>query len=217
MATVISPSTSEEQRVVLSGISWATYEGLLADIIDQPTPRFTYDRGTMEMLVTLSTEHERTNRTLTSFVETLCDTRGIEFANVGSMTFRRVDLARGFEPDTCFYIQHEPDVRGVAQIDPAIHPPPDLVIEIDVSRQSMNKLPVYGGFGVPEVWRVRGGDVTIYTLRPDGSGEYDANASSVVLPPLDGEILTRFLSESTKTGRVAWLRSVRAWAQGAAR
>ncbi len=89
------------------------------------------------------------------------------------------------------------------------------MIEIDISRQSLNKLPVYAGFRVPEVWRVRDGAVIVYTLQPDGSGGYDEGAPSRVLPPLDGEMLTRFLADGLSRGRAEWMRSIRAWAQGA--
>jgi len=217
-ATVSSPSTStnEEQRVVLYGISWGTYESLIADNPDQPFPRVTYDRGTMELLVNASTEHEDTNRAISLLVDLVAAERGIDVRNVGSMLFKRADLGRGFEPDTCFYIQNEPHVRGAKQIDPVLHPPPDLVIEIDVSRRSLNKLPVYAAFGVPEVWRVREGAVLVYTLRLDGSVRYDEGSPSRVLPPLDGETLTRFLADGLAMGRAAWVRSVRTWAQSAA-
>lgn len=211
MATVMSPP---EERTISYDVSWETYESLLAGTIDQPVPRFTYDRGTLETLVILSTEHEEANRTISLVVELVAAERGINVRNVGSMTFKREDLARGFEPDVSFCIQNEPRVRGVKQIDPLTDPPPDLVIEIDVSRQSLNKLPIYAAFGVPEVWRVWDGVVTVYSLRVDRAEGYYEAASSLALPPLDGEILTQFLAGRAEMGSVTWLRAVRAWAAG---
>ena len=193
MATVMSPASTEEQRVILSDVSWRTYESLLLDRDDRPVPRFTYHRGTLALLVILSTKHERAKGLLTILVDTIADVRGIEVLNAGSMTFKRADLASGFEPDVTFYIQNAQQVWDREQIDPTIDPPPDLVIEIDVSPDSLDKLPVYAGFGMPEVWRVREGVVIVYVLRPDGSAEYDADGPSRVLPPLDGATLTRFL------------------------
>lgn len=216
-ATPMAPTNRPlEERITLYDVSWETYQSLLADHVDRQTPRLTYNRGTLEIVGSLSLPREESNAILWSFVEHAATEWSLDTYCVGSMTFVHPGLRLGFSPDTAFYIQHAPHLRRVGQIDPNIHPPPDLVIEIDVSTDSLDKLPVYAGFGVPEVWRVRDGDVTVYTLRPDGTGEYDAAGPSVVLPPLDGETLTRFLSESTATGRVAWLRSVRAWAQSAA-
>ncbi len=121
MATVKSPP---EQRTILYDVSWATYEQLLADNIDRPAPRFTYDRGTLEILVALSTEHEETKHTLAILVEMIAVEQGIDIRTVGSMTFKREDLAQGFEPDVSIYLQNEPRVRGVEQIDPVIHSTP---------------------------------------------------------------------------------------------
>src|SRR5215207_8983442 len=118
MATVKSPP---EQRTILYDVSWATYEQLLADNIDRPVPRFTYDRGTLEILVALSTEHEETKHTLATLVELIAVEQGLDIRTVGSMTFKREDLAQGFEPDVSIYLQNEPNVRGVKQIDPVLH------------------------------------------------------------------------------------------------
>ena len=210
MATVISPP---EERVVLQHVAWETYERLLADHLDSSVPRFTYDRGVLE-IVSPSLDHERTKASLTSLVEIVADERGLEFFNFGSMTFKREDLAQGFEPDVTFYFASEPVVRGRDRIDPAVDPPPDLVIEIDVSRHSLNKLPIYAAFGVPEVWRVRNGIVTVYVRKAGSSDEYAEDVPSLVLPPLTGEILTRFLAQRVELGRAAWVRSIHSWARG---
>lgn len=99
--TVQSPPI--EQRIVLRNVAWDTYERLLADHVDSSTPRFTYDRGLLE-IVRPSPEHETLNRTLALLVEVVAEEPSVDVGNVGSMTFRRQDLERGFEPDSCFYI-----------------------------------------------------------------------------------------------------------------
>ncbi len=131
-ATATSPP---EQRVTLSDVSWETYERLLADHVDCQTPRLTYDRGTLEIVGTLSQLREEPNAILWSFVEHIATEWSIDTYCVGSMTFVHKGIQQGFSPDTAFYIQHAPHVRGLKQIDPTIHPPPDLVIEIDISRR----------------------------------------------------------------------------------
>jgi Uma2 family endonuclease len=211
MAMVTSPP---EQCVTLSDVSWETYERLLGDHVDCQAPRLTYDRGALEIVGTLSQLREEPNAIVWSFVEHIAMEWSVDTYCVGSMTFVHKGIQQGFSPDTVFYIQHAPHVRRIGQIYPTIHPPPDLVIEIDVSRDSLDKLPVYAGFGVPEVWRVRDGAVIVYSLRPDGSGNYDEGSPSRVLPPLDGETLTRFLADGLTLGRAEWVRSIRAWAQG---
>jgi Uma2 family endonuclease len=212
MVAIASVATPAEQRLILNGVSWATFESLLADHAERSSPRFAYDRGLLEIMTT-SSEHERDNRTLAQLVEVVAEELGVDVLNVGSMTFKRKDLAQGFEPDSCFYIQHEDQVRKVVQIDPATDPPPDLVIEIDTTNSSLNRFPIYAGIGIPGVWRFARGRVTISRLEVGGYRESDA---SQALPLLTADILTRFLADSRAIGRTAWLRSVRSWVrQGA--
>lgn len=147
METVKSPA---EQRVLLSNVSWETYERLLEDHQDSSAPRFTFDRGMLEIM-SPSPEHEKLNRRIAQLVLAVTEKMGIESEDLGSTTFRRKDLERGFEPDSCFYIQNEERVRGKDRIDPSVDPPPDLVIEIDLTSPSINKLPVYAPLEIPEV------------------------------------------------------------------
>jgi Uma2 family endonuclease len=124
------------------------------------------------------------------------------------MTFKREDLKQGFEPDTCFYIQHVDDVFGASEIDATKDPPPDLVIEVDVTNSSLNRFPIYVGFDVPEVWRVVRKRVSISRL--EGT-EYRETTVSQVLPHLTSEALTRFVAESRSLRKSDWLRSIRDW------
>ena len=116
-----------EQKVILYNVSWETYEKLLADLADQSSTRLTYDRGTLEIM-TPSNEHEVYNRTIALLVEILAEEMGIDIASLGSSTFKRDDLERGFEPDSCFYIENESQIEGKFQIDLTVDPPTDLVI-----------------------------------------------------------------------------------------
>src|SRR6266849_3514683 len=103
-----------EQRIVLRNVSWETYERLLADHQDSSAPRFTYDRGTVEIMSPLP-EHEEINRALASLVENFAVEWRISFRNLGSTTFKREDMGRGFEPDSCFYLRNAVQIRGKAR------------------------------------------------------------------------------------------------------
>jgi Uma2 family endonuclease len=196
-----------EQRVIVRNVSWATYEKLLADLANQSSTRLTYDRGMLEIMSPLP-EHERYNRILALLITVLTDEMGIDVEDLGSTTFRREDLARGFEPDSCFYILHEADIRGKAVIDLTVDPPPDLVIEVDITSGSLNKLPLYAQIGVPEIWCYDGQRVRIHTLVGE---DYVESERSCVLPLLTGAILSEFLHQSTTLPRTALLREFRAW------
>lgn len=206
-ASAAAVEVAPDQRIVLHGVSWETYESLLADHVDRSVPHFTYDRGELE-IVSPSTPHEEDNRTLALLVELVAIELAIDVRNVGSMTFKRADLEQGVEPDSCFYIQSEPKVRGRRQIDPAADPPPDLVIEIDVTRRSLDKLPIYARIGVPEVWRIKDGRVAIHLLQ---GGVYRASTVSSALPILTRDVLNRFLTQSRSLKRSAWVRTLHEW------
>lgn len=206
METIKSPA---ERKVILHNVRWETYERLLAEQESSSAPRFTYDRGELEIM-SPSTEHEEFNRTIALLVEIFAVEAGLDVRNVGSMTFRREDLERGFEPDSCFYVQNETRVSGKTQIDLAVDPPPDLVIEVDITSPSLNKLPIYAQIGVPEVWRYDGGRLGILRLE---RGEYGVVLASATLPPLTSSVLSNLVDKSRVTKRRAWIREVREWAQ----
>jgi Uma2 family endonuclease len=208
MVTGVHPSEQITQRVILRHVSWETYERLLAEHEQSSSPRFTYDGGVLEIM-SPSTRHERLNRRIATLCEVIAEECNIELDNVGSNTFKREDLARGFEPDSCFYVQHVERVRNREQIDLTIDPPPDLVIEIDISRSSLDRFPIFASIGVPEVWRYDGMRVAIFMLI---GGAYQEQETSEAFPGVTSQIVTQFMAESTRLQRMVWLRHVRAWA-----
>src|SRR5215213_4084858 len=123
-ATAPRVEIAPEQRTILEGVSWATYEGLLADHLGRRVPRFTYDRGRLE-IITTSREHEIRNQTLALVVEVVADELGIDVWNLGQSRFKREDIAQGFEPDTCFYFHSRPTLHSTIEFDPATDAPPD--------------------------------------------------------------------------------------------
>ena len=206
---VVRPAPLPEtiQRVILRGISWATYERLLAEHQESSGTHFTYDRGALEIMV-LSAGHEALKHTLALLVEILAEELNVDVYGLGSTTFRREDLERGFEPDACFYIQEEALIRGKAEIDLAVDPPPDLVIEIDITSPSLNKFPIFAAVGVREVWRYDGARVVILKLE---DSKYVESVESTVLLKITGDTLTHFVEVSQQMKRTAWLRHVRKW------
>ena len=204
MATVIQPV---DQPVLMDGVSWETYEALLADGGDRRRTRMTFDQGVLE-IVTPSYGHEHAGNILTSVAQALMDARRQDYAPAGSTTFKDQGAGRGFEPDASYYVEHAARIRGLTRIDLDSDPPPDLVIEIDVSRSSLNKLPVYAGLGVPEVWRHQHGRVQMYRLE---AGSYVEIDDSTVIPGLSGARLTAFVRDSLTMSRPDWWQGVEAW------
>lgn len=163
-ATISPPQETGEQRIVLNHVSWDTYERLLSDHMDASAPRFTYDRGALEIM-SPSTEHEELKENLAAIADALAEEWGIDFRRLGSTTFRKRDLEGGVEPDACFYLQNADRIRGKREIDLMSDLPPDLVIEVVITNPWLDKMAVYARPGVPEVWRNCGQNVRIFQLR----------------------------------------------------
>ena len=205
------PTVAADDRVVLRCVPWETYERLLADDPERRVPRMTYDQGVLE-LVSPSMSHEEAAATITRIVDIVTAILGIPIRSVASTTYRRADLERGFEPDASFYIQNEPRVRHRREVDLSIDPPPDLILEMEMSRSARDKLPLFASMGIPEVWRCDGRRVSIVIL---DQGEYRPSASSQALPALPAEVLTRFLADSRSLLSPDWFHVVSGWARAA--
>lgn len=206
MATTQS---APERRMVLHNVGWDTYERLLRDHANASAPRFAYDRGTLEIMSPLP-EHERFNRAIQLLIAVIAEESDTEVYSLGSTTFNREDLQRGFEPDSCFYVQNAARVHGKDRIDLRVDPAPDLVVEIDITHPSLDKLPIYAQIGVPEVWRYDGDRLEILALE---GGVYAAAPRSHIFPVVTSAALTALLPVSATVGDIAWMRQVRAWVQ----
>jgi len=196
-----------EQRVLLRNLSWETYERLLAENVESVGTRFTYDGGFLEIMV-VGVGHEDPNRTLAALVEIVAEETELDFRRTGSTTFKRRDLEKGFEPDSCYYLKNAGRVRGKDELDLNTDPPPDLVIEVDITRSSLNRFPIFAAVGVPEVWRYDGERARMYELRGTDYAEVDI---SVGLPPLTSAQASHFLDQSKTQKATEWLRQVREW------
>jgi Uma2 family endonuclease len=201
-----------ERRVLLRNVSWETYGRLIEEREERPVPRFSYDRGKLEIM-SPSFEQEAVADIIASLVTELAVELEIDVASARSTTFKREDLSRGFEPDASFYFRSIDTVRGKRNVDlDAGDPPPDLVIEVDVTNPSLDKLPIYARLNVAEVWRYAGGRLEI--LQRDEAGEgYEPATASAFLPALTGDTLTRFVEQGLATRRPAWARELREWAR----
>lgn len=205
--TLINPSPEKTtQRVVLSNISWQTYQSLLAEAGDKRASRFSYSQGVLEIIMP-SDLHETVNCLLKRIVTALTEELDLKIKGFGSTTLNREDLAQGAEPDSCFYIQNVDRILG-KRLDISTDPPPDLVIEVDISSPSSNRFVVYRQLEIPEVWRYRAQTVQIYEWQ---NREYITCDRSPTFPILSVAILNQFLQMAETQDDNAIIRSLRQW------
>jgi Uma2 family endonuclease len=197
----------DEQQFVLYDVPWNRYTRLLRALEDRHV-RLTYDQGTLE-LMSLSYEHERCSHLLGRFVDTLTEELNIAVQGGGSTTFRRRARRRGLEPDRCYWIANEPRVRGKDKIDLRRDPPPDLAIEVEISRSALDRLAIYASLGVPEVWRYDGRWLQVHVLGADG--KYEVSQQSLNFPLLPLKAVSLFLQRRKRMDETSLIRSFRAW------
>lgn len=180
-------------RLSLAGVRYDDYVELLQARTDagRAGVRIAFDRGEMEIMVVGGT-HERLKKIVALFIETWIEETGGAYLPSGGMTHKRADLEKGFEPDECYYVQSWTQVAGTREIDFTKDPPPDLTVEIEVSRSVLNRLPIYSAFKISEVWRYDGSRLAVLLLQSDGS--YRESSISRAMPTLPVAEVPRLLA-----------------------
>lgn len=201
-----------QQRFLFEGVSWAYYDQTLRELENagRRAVRVTYDRGRMEIMTT-GTRHEHIKTTLGRLIETYATERDIPITGAGSVTCRREDLDRGLEPDECYYVTSVPPPVEQILLDLTVDAPPDLAVEVEVTRSSIPRQPIYGALGVPEVWRFDGRRIAILHRRPDG--QYEPAERSLAFPSLPIDRFNEFLAMALTIGQHDGVRAMRDWAR----
>ena len=195
------------QSILLENVSWQAFETLLVEIGEHRAARVAYDEGILEIMAPLP-EHEYYKEAIGVLVQDLADVVDIDYETLGSTTWKRQDLLAGVEPDNCFYFQNEAVIRGKLDFDLTKDPPPDLVLEIDVTHKCLNRFPIYARLGVPEIWRYEKAQIKIYQLQ--GNGYVETNTSLVFPLTLIQQIIP-FIQQHRAAGKKSMRRAFRDW------
>lgn len=196
-----------DSTLILRNVAWEDYEDLLEAVGEAPGLRIAYDRGTVQIM-TLSPEHESYGRLIERLIDRLSARLHVKILFFGSSTLKRKDRGRGAEPDACFYVKTAAAIGRKIQLDFATDPPPDIVVEIDVTHDSLWKFPLYAALGVPELWRYDGAALAMYQLR---DADYVPVSASVALAVLDAGTLTKFLNLSSSRDQHEILLAFEEW------
>jgi Uma2 family endonuclease len=196
------------QHLTLSNVSWDFYEHLLAEIGDGAT-RVTYLNGDIEIMSPLP-KHATWGFRLARVIELMALEREISLEGLGSTTFRDKAQQLGLEPDECYYVR---DLEAVKQLEeawnPKTDPPPNLALEIDVTRRSIEREPIYAGLRIAELWRFDGTRLTVRLL--DKAGTYRTADRSEIFPFLPMEGLVQYVRRLAKEPQLPVLNEFRQW------
>lgn len=196
-----------EQRVVFHGLSWDDYLQIFQALPQRRNSRLAFDGETLEITMPLE-DHEFALRLIEFFIRILVFEMGMTIKTLGSTTMNREGLQRGSEPDCAYYIQNQPQVAG-RNVDFEKDPPPDLVVEVDITHTDIDKNQLYAAMGVPELWRYNGEVWQIYRL---DNGAYQDCETSPTFPIVQKQDLYRFLAEA-RQDEVAAEQNFRTWLQ----
>ncbi len=165
-----------DQLVVMNGVDWRTY-GALRELLDTPGIRMTYLEGALEIM-SPSRRHEHEKTVIARMIEFFAIERDVPLRGWGSTTFKHEAKERGLEPDECCCVGHD------------LADAPDIALEIVVTSGGINRLEVYRGLGVREVWIFRDGRFRLYALDGERYGEI---ARSRLVPELDFEVMAELV------------------------
>ena len=214
MATTltITPKTiqlSPGSDVVLQGQTWADYEALLATRNERSNIKIYFNAQTRTIrLMSPSPRHGNRSRALSKFVESLLEHQGRDYQNYDPITLKKFD-EKGIEPDSCFYIANWQAVLGKEKIDLEIDPPPDLVLEVDLT--SLTQPQAYESIASPELWIYREEKLSIYTLE---NGRYVKSINSPTFPGIPViNLMPEYVEKAWREGTSVAVRQFNAWLQ----
>jgi len=194
-------------HTILHNISWPTYEKILEEMGESHL-RLTYDNGELEFM-TLSYEHENFGEWIGSLVLILAIELDIPLSSGGSTTLKASLRKVGLEPDKCYWIKHEKEMRGKKRWRALIDPPPDMAIEIDITSSWLDRLGIYAELKIPEVWRFDGENLKVLIL--GANGKYKEKSKSLAFPSLPLADFARFIKKLGGADEVRLLKDFAAW------
>ena len=192
-------------KLQLPNVDWDEYEHLLSQMEMFPGHRLSYDRGRLDIM-SPKRDHEAYKFFIGRIVELLAEEKQIDIEPSGTTTLRRRTLELGAEPDESFYIQNAPRVVDHLETNLEVDPPPDLIIEIDTTNESLHKFKIYAALGVPEIWRYDVQQAHFYTLAGEG---YENIQNSIAFPEFTALDLTQYLERRKAEGHSRALRAFR--------
>jgi Uma2 family endonuclease len=194
------------QRIQLQDVNWNELEAILNELGDKRACRIAYSDGVLEIRMPLP-EHEKAKVLIGDMIKILLEELDIDNECFGSSTFKRQDMAKGIEPDECFYIENFAQMIEKDRVDLTINPPPDLAIEVDVT--SKTGLDAYQTLGVPELWHFEAGQLRISSLKNGQYQNADFSSNFSKFPIID--CMSQFLERSKTEGRSKTLKAFRQW------
>jgi Uma2 family endonuclease len=201
------PITADEPHVVMRDVSWEFYQALSRECDDRPI-RINYANRVLEIM-TISTEHDGYRDAISDLLTQISLEFKLPIAKRGSATLKLEAKEKALEPDQCCWVANERVLRGVRRLDLAIHPPPDLVVEVDITHAVVDREAIYAAIGVPEMWHFdKQTGLTAWERR---GAEWSRIEVSKSFPAIRVADLTPFLERWWTEGQQVALMAFQEW------
>ena len=160
--------------------------------------------------MTISSVHDRLKFLFAQILLIVMEELRISYFGVGQATVGRSDLKRSCEPDVWFYVgETARRMRGLPKLNFDNDPPPDLAVEIEISRTFLDRIDILAAMGVREVWRFDVESLRFLHLQEDGT--YIEKSTSFFLPTLPTSEILRVIDESDEKEDLVLLLDFREW------
>jgi Uma2 family endonuclease len=200
-------SLPEGSKVELNDVSWEDYEQLLEDVSEVRYFKIYYDNRRLVAMV-VSYEHERIKSCFPHLLAILTDELDLPLFGAASTTLKKSKKKKGGDPDDSYYIENADKIQGLKRINLATDPPPDIVIEVDITSSSINKFAIYAAMGVAEFWRYEENELHFYKLEREDFVEVPASLHFTFVTP---SVIERFLTQGINEGITKMNRAFREW------
>jgi Uma2 family endonuclease len=203
-----SDQGSGPQRFIFGDVDWAFYEHVGEKLANRRVFA-TFYKGKLEV-VTVSLLHERICSLLVIIIRIMAEETSTAIQGAGMATLQRMDLDEGVEPDSSFYIAHERQMRGKTELDLTVDPPPDLAIEVEVTRRLGARKAIYRDLGVPEIWVYNAAGLTVLVKQNQAYAAVDRSPTFPLLSPRE---ITDFVMAGLTQDETSFARAFRRRAQ----
>ena len=162
-------SDQTHEQYTITDVSWSLYDVILTDLEDNfPGLRVHYLEGKLALTMP-SRQHEMIKDNIGRLLGVYLEENCIRFYGLGSTTFKNEARRRGAESDVSFCIDTNKEL-------------PDIAIEVVLTSGGIDKLDIYQGLAVAEVWFWQENRFWVYHRQGQ---EYILREYSQFLPNLD--------------------------------
>lgn len=193
----VSQRPRGSRRYFVMQADWEFYSRMLNIFEEKAGYRLAYDGGRLEIM-SPSMLHDDRSDFIGDLIKILAKEFGLPLKRGRTVTLRRRQKKKGIEADNSYWIANAEKMAGVDKLNLKIHPPPDLCVEVDVSRSSLNRLAIYAALGVPELWRLDGEQLQFYVL--NDRSKYSEAAESRWFAGVKSSDLIGYILESRTAG-----------------